>query len=195
MTMRLHRVGMTRCAIALLIGIGVSMGARSASAAACDPYLGHVDHSTACQLGTSNYSNASNMNADLIFGVDSWVRLVRNTTGADTSGTFTDIPPDLWTTQGYKQAILVLKGGNSTSPGVYIAYRLVFGTTGDVDWTTPFTKNGNPQNVINRSLYATTIAATPIPAALPLFGSGLAFLGWASRRRTARVSSQKDVKS
>ena len=182
MTRRLLSAVGTGCVIAVLVGIGLLAGARTASAAVCDSsYAANVQHASGCTLGSTDVDSASQVNADNIFGISSWVFIGQDNTDF-TSSTFL-IPSDLWTTQGYDHAMLVLQNANGVVPATYVAYLLDFGTTGSISWTSPFTtKSGHTRF---ETLYAATTANTPIPAGLPLLGSGLAFLAWVSRRRRA----------
>ena len=153
-----------------------------------------------CELGSENNDSESQVNADLMFGIDSWQLL----TGADvnsTSGTICADPDSDplncdnatgWTYPGDAESImLVLKDGDG-EPDVYVGY-LLDGFPSVIDFISPFLNDnndkGNAKDISHFRLYWSedgdnTITEVPEPATMLLVGGGL--LAAVRRRRAKR---------
>ena len=170
-----------------------------------------VTGTSACQLGTENndFLNPLQVNDDLMFGYDDWdfryKKDYETTGGADTSSLELSLLADsggdarksgTWTIKStafsmYQDIMLVFKDGMGV-PDVYVGYLLSM-TSGDCDSPFKNSNNANLKEISHISIYTrgTQVGLppeVPIPAALPLFGTGLAilgFLGWRKKRKTA----------
>ncbi len=65
----------------------------------------------------------------------------------------------------------------------------ILADTGTIALTVDMPNNGT---TFRMESWQTAVAVIPVPAALPLFGSGLMGLAWAARRRLGKVSGHKD---
>lgn len=161
--------------------------------------LAKVENATAClyDTGFTNDStavvNRQPGTTDGYFGYKDWA-MVDRTEGGGKSGSYAFDPADLGSGD---MMMLVFKSGSVNQAPSLIAY-LVNTTAGD--WETPFTRNPFPSHPVNGrdvshvSYYTraddlpappgvvpTNSTAVPAPAALALFGIGLAGLFLARR--------------
>ena len=97
------------------------------------------------------------------------------------AGTFTETLTNFIINRGTANAITLVLAGTLTGPG---------GISQDAFAILNANQSGGPgsQNAINWSLTDTsTLGDTPIPAALPLFATGLGALGLLARRRKRKA--------
>lgn len=156
---------------------------------------------TGCELGGTNNDSATQVNADSMFDITSWVLLAGEEANY-TSATLCadpDSDPDNcdnstgWVyPAGIESLMLVLKDGNG-EPEVYVGY-LIDGLPSIIDILySPFLNDnntaGNPKEISHWNLYWSedgdnTVTEVPEPASLLLVGGGL--LAAARRRRNKR---------
>ncbi|MBL4891335.1 MAG: hypothetical protein JKX91_05830 [Rhizobiaceae bacterium] len=172
-----------------------------------------VTGTSACQLGTTNNDKLNplplQVNDDLMFGYNDWnfsyrlnydpisetgtnslqLSLLADSGGdARISGTWSIVSTAF---SMYQDIMLVFKDGMGV-PDVYVGYLLSM-TSGDYDSPFKNSNNANLKDISHVSIYTrgTQVGLppeVPIPAALPLFGTGLAilgFLGWRKKRKAA----------
>ena len=98
------------------------------------------------------------------------------------AGTFTETLTSFIINRGTANAITLLLAGTLTGPG---------GISQDAFAIVNANQVGGPGNAVNWSLTDTsTLGATPLPAALPLFATGLGALGLlAARRRKQKAAA------
>jgi hypothetical protein len=95
------------------------------------------------------------------------------------AGTFTETLTSFIINRGTPDAITLLLAGTLTGPG---------GISQDAFAIVNANQVGGPGNAVNWSLTDTsTLGATPLPAALPLFATGLGALGLLARRRKRKA--------
>jgi hypothetical protein len=100
------------------------------------------------------------------------------TTGA---GTFTETLTSFIINRGTPDAITLLLAGTLTGPG---------GISQDAFAIVNANQVGGPGNAVNWSLTDTsTLSGTPLPAALPLFATGLGALALLARRRKRKAAA------
>jgi len=132
--------------------------------------IGAGDQSTLALLNTISLTNptygSGNVGTLASDMTKSW------TTGA---GTFTETLTSFIINRGTANAITLLLAGTLTGPG---------GISQDAFAIVNANQVGGPGNAVNWALTDTsTLGATPLPAALPLFATGLGALGLLARRR------------
>jgi hypothetical protein len=170
----------------LVLTIGLVCSLPSVQAATCTDggyatIVSKLTTNQGCELGSTAADSVAQVNTDQIFGFDNWklVDIGLTRVGTDKVGTWS-INSDAW--DSYKQIMLVFTQGGLQSPPNYVAYllmpTLVAGT-----YASPFVNKNDITKVVG---FDTLRAyATPLPGALPLFGSvvGLVtLLRWRKRR-------------
>lgn len=192
--------GMLRVLLFVMCGLifgAMRIPAADAAVVECGtPIDDYVVTNAGCLIGTSANDSEAKVNADALFGIDSWnfagkdedfdiagideagidIGLVITSDDDGKTGTWA-INQTAWDI--HEAIMLVFKGGQGKDiiPENYVAYLLTVGEWSGT-WTSPFSKNGNITATSHISAYA-----TPLPPALLLFGSGLAGLAFLSRRR------------
>ena len=97
------------------------------------------------------------------------------------AGTFTETLTSFIINRGTPDAITLLLTGTLTGPG---------GISQDAFAIVNANQVGGPGHAVNWSLTDTsTLSGTPLPAALPLFGTGLAALALLARRRKRKAAA------
>lgn len=152
-------------------------------------FANSVTPNIGCDQGTTNIDSAGQLNTDTLFGLSDWVLVDKDGplldgfdeltgSGDALSGTW-EIAPSVF--DDYATVALILKDGNG-EPSNYVGY-LVAASSGT--YTSPFIislKNSELKEISHFSLYGSP-SAVPIPAALPLFGTGLGIMGFIGWRR------------
>lgn len=159
---------------------------------------------TACQIGSLSGSTAcegifdgndANQSLDGLFGLSGWVQIekVNASSGSSNSANLNlivtqdalDAKSGTWNIDGYASfnpVMFVLKGGPTFS-----AFLMDPGFTSGT-WDTMSNQDGSgalEPGLSHFTIYAVT-TVVPLPAALPLFASGLGLLGFMGWRRKQR---------
>ncbi len=143
-----------------------------------DNQPGYLDCAGAFSGNIDNQDVAGQILTD--FGISGLTELdVTGTNGNATSGSFTfaDMASPF---------VLALKAGDAFSLYLFAAHTtsINFDTLGVGFFSGPNNKDAHfGQGLSHATLYGSTVAAVPEPETYALFAAGMAFVGWASRRR------------